>query len=90
MRWLLSLTVSPINQFLHGHRGVPDAAPDEARPARLLGIEGLLAEPRLEAEAEEGGAGVVLRRLHDPPVLVEGGPVAARGVDVVIGVEGER
>ena len=71
------------------HRVGPDAAPDEARPARLLGVEGLLAAPRLEAKPEEGGAGLVLRRPDDPPVLVEGHPIAARGVDVVVHVEGE-
>ena len=79
-----------VPEAVDDHRIGPDAAPDEARPTRLLGVEGLLAEPRLESEAEEGGAGFVLRRLHDPPVLVEGRPVAARGVDVVVHVQWQQ
>ena len=36
-------------------------------------------------KAEQGGTGVVLRCAHDPPVLVEHRPIAARGVDVIVG-----
>ena len=52
-----------VPEVVDGHRVGPDAAPDEARPTRLLCVEGLLTEPRLEAKAEEGGAGLVLRGL---------------------------
>ena len=67
----------PFREAVDGHRIAPDAAPDEACPARLFGVKGLLAEPRLESEGEEGGAGSVLRRRLDPSVLAKGRPVTA-------------
>ena len=77
-------------EAVHRHRVRPDAVADEAGPARLLGVEHLCAAPCLDVQSELRRAGLVCLRAHDPAVLVEGHPVAARRVDVVVHVQGQQ
>ena len=79
-----------IPEPLHVHGVGPDAAADQSGPAGLLGIELRFPSPRLEPDSDLGGAGLVLGGTHDPPVLVQGQPFPAGGVDMVVDIQREQ